>query len=44
MALDELGSLVKIAYDEDDNGYVTVRAEGQEFITVAGVGVFDAKQ
>ena len=37
MALDELGSLVKIAYDEDDNGYVTVRAEGQEFITVAGV-------
>lgn len=37
MALDELGNLVKIAYEEDDNGYVTVRAEGQEFVTVAGV-------
>ena len=37
MALDELGSLIKIAYDEDDNGYVTVRAEGQEFVTLAGV-------
>lgn len=37
MALDELGKLVKIAYDEDEDGYVTVRAEGQEFVTTAGV-------
>lgn len=37
LALDELGSLIKIQYDEDDNGYVTVRAEGQEFISQANV-------
>lgn len=37
MALDRLGELMRIDYDEDQYGYVTVRAEGQEFITVAGV-------
>lgn len=37
MALDELGSLINIAYKEDDDGCVTVRAEGQEFVTTAGV-------
>ena len=37
LALDELGKLIKITYDEDDDGYVSVRAEGQEFISDAGV-------
>ncbi len=37
LALDRLGELVKIDYDEDQYGYVTVRAEGQEFVTIAGV-------
>ncbi len=37
LALDRLGELMKIDYDEDQYGYVTVRAEGQEFVTVAGV-------
>lgn len=37
LALDELGKLVKITYSEDENGYMHVRAEGQEFISEAGV-------
>ena len=37
LALDELGKLVKITYSEDENGYMNVRAEGQEFISKAGV-------
>lgn len=37
LALDELGKLVKITYSEDESGYMNVRAEGQEFISKAGV-------
>ena len=37
LALDELGSLVKITYTENQYGYISVRAEGQEFISEAGV-------
>ncbi len=37
LALDELGSLVKITYEEDQFGYVNVRAEGQEFISKTNV-------
>ncbi len=33
LALDELGTLLKIDYTEDEDGYVTVRAEGQEFVS-----------
>ena len=36
LLLDELGGLINIQYTEDHNGYVTVRAEGEEFITKAG--------
>ena len=36
MFLDELGSLINIQYTEDHNGRVTVRAEGEEFITKGG--------
>lgn len=34
--LDELGGLISIKYTEDESGYVTVRAEGEEFITRGG--------
>lgn len=37
LALDELGTLIKIDYSEDENGYVNVRAEGQEFISKTNV-------
>lgn len=37
LALDELGSLIKITYEEDEFGYVTVRAEGQEFVSKSNV-------
>ncbi len=37
LLLDELGSLIKITYEEDHHGYVTVRAEGQEFISKTNV-------
>lgn len=37
LALDELGSLVKITYDEDEHSYVNVRAEGVEFISKTNV-------
>ena len=33
LLLDELGGLINIQYSEDHNGCVTVRAEGEEFIT-----------
>ncbi|MCI8373259.1 MAG: flagellar hook-associated protein FlgK [Lachnospiraceae bacterium] len=33
MALDELGTLINISYKENEAGMVTVRAEGQDFIT-----------
>ena len=33
LALDELGTYVKIDYEEDVNGYVTVRVEGQEMVS-----------
>lgn len=36
LLLDELGGLINIEYSEDHNGYVTVRAEGEEFITKGG--------
>lgn len=36
-ALDELGSLINIQYEEDTNGVVTVKAEGVEFISGLGV-------
>ncbi len=37
LALDELGTLLKIDYSEDENGYVHVRAEGVEFISRTNV-------
>lgn len=36
LLLDELSQLISIQYTEDANGYVTVRAEGEEFITKGG--------
>lgn len=36
-ALDKLSQLIKIDYTEDEHGMVTVRAEGQEFISYGGV-------
>lgn len=41
LALDELGSLIKITYEEDEHGYVNVRAEGQEFISKTNVWHID---
>lgn len=41
-ALDELGSLIKISYKEDDLGMIRVRAEGQDFITKAGYWKMEA--
>lgn len=37
LALDQLSELVNISYIEDERGFVTVRAEGQEFIAQGGV-------
>lgn len=37
LAIDELASLINIDYVEDEYGFVSVRAEGVEFITEAGV-------
>lgn len=34
-ALDELGSLINISYEENENGMVFVRAEGKDFVTQA---------
>lgn len=36
LLLDELSGLINIQYKEDENGYLTVRAEGQEFVTKGG--------
>ena len=36
-AIDQLSQLIKIDYTEDENGFVSVRAEGQEFIFYGGV-------
>ncbi len=35
-ALDELSKLIYISYEEDQYGQVTVRAEGEEFVTKGG--------
>lgn len=37
LALDELSELIEISYTEDEHGFVSVRAEGQEFIIRTGV-------
>ena len=37
LAIDELGKLIKITYTEDENGYMHIRAEGQEFVSEVGV-------
>lgn len=37
LALDRLSQLISITYTENENGAVTVRAEGQEFIMEGGV-------
>jgi len=37
VALDKLSELINISYNEDENSIVSVRAEGQEFITKGGV-------
>lgn len=37
LALDQLSELVGITYAEDENGFVTVRVEGQEFVIRGGV-------
>lgn len=34
--IDELGGLISIVYQEDENGYITIRAEGEEFVTKGG--------
>ena len=34
--IDELGSMISISYSEDENGFVTIRAEGEEFVTKGG--------
>lgn len=36
-ALDQLSELINISYEEDEYGIVTVRTEGQEFVTKGGV-------
>lgn len=33
LALDELGALARISYEEDYNGVITVQLEGEEFVT-----------
>lgn len=43
LALDELGTLIKIDYNEDAHGYVTVRAEGQEFISKTNIWHIELK-
>lgn len=37
LALDELSKLVKISYNENENGIVTVKAEGVPFVTESSV-------
>lgn len=37
LALDKLSQLIKISYKEDQDGFVSVRVEGQEFIMEGGV-------
>ena len=37
LALDQLSELIEISYVENEHGFVTVRAEGQEFIIESGV-------
>jgi flagellar hook-associated protein 1 FlgK len=34
--MDELGGLISIVYDEDETGFVRIRAEGEEFVTKGG--------
>lgn len=42
--LDELGGLIDISYAEDEFGCVTVRAEGQQFVTRGGVFHMDVAE
>ncbi|MFQ9933757.1 MAG: flagellar hook-associated protein FlgK [Lachnospiraceae bacterium] len=37
LAIDQLAELINISYIEDEKGFVTIRAEGQDFITYGGV-------
>ncbi len=37
LALDQLSQLIEISYTENEHGFVSVRAEGQEFIIESGV-------
>ncbi len=41
-ALDELGTLMKISYKEDEAGMVRVRTEGQDFVTKTGYWKMEA--
>lgn len=36
LLVDELGSLISITYTETADGYLTIRAEGEEFVTKGG--------
>lgn len=42
--IDELGGLISITYEEDENGYVRIRAEGEEFVTKGGCFHMDVAQ
>lgn len=42
--IDELGGLIDIQYSEDENGYVTIRAEGEEFVTKGGCFQMDVAE
>lgn len=44
LALDRLSELINISYTENENGFVSVRAEGQEFIIETGVFYMGAEQ
>ena len=34
--VDELGGLISIVYEEEENGFLRIRAEGEEFVTKGG--------
>lgn len=44
LLVDELGSLISIQYSEDENGYMIIKAEGEEFVTKGGCFHMDVKE
>ncbi len=36
LLIDELGGMISITYEENEDGYVRIRAEGEEFVTKGG--------